>query len=216
MKTRGYKVGSILVQTVSLALICASAYLIIFAIAAKRGLKIAEDKCNNALIVTFYGSGIKLNAINVLIALFAICGVTSGNKMIMGIYTFVSLVFIFVNVAFLIYMSFIYKSQFNLTVGSEITKDVELSHSLNLYFGVSMRAEALEAIKMDMLEVLALSAKVQLSVILSSIFLIALVKYLNGIRLKKPDVKIPPITEMSKLGLNTSALDNRRIVSLAL
>lgn len=213
METKGYKMSRALIQLFSLFVIMINIGIIIYSLYYSYLIEI-ERLVMERYYVTYYDTGLYLLGFNILFGLFASCGITSKKKSIMAIYSHICKIYIFIGSILTAYLYFFYITTYGTSLSNSMVQLGPVNQLIAIKTGINNMQIAPIRVKTDMNRILNIFSGFQFIVIVLQIIQLFLISYAMSIKLTSISSVAPPITKISRLGLNTESLKKKRIVEV--
>jgi len=174
-----------------------------------------EREAAKSLIITYYDFALYLVFINLIMGLYASCGITSGKKIFMTIYIKLDILMLLINSATVLYMYFYYPETIGMCIGTRAGQSPAFNSKITTKTGITSTSMSVLEIKKEISSVIIHFVYSELIVIAASLLLLFSFMYVIRIRLSFPSPLInPPVIDCSRQGLNTASLKKRRVVDM--
>lgn len=173
-----------------------------------------ENRAASTFIITYYTMGLYSLLANIILGLFASCGGTSGNKMLMRLFIRISMVLTILFVLLTIYFKCFYLGFYGAALGAASGESYVFSRLITGRTGIQTQDKAILAVKDAMDYVIGWYTVCQIVSTVSWVVLAVLIKYTVSIELWAPDPKVPKLIHLSRQGMNTASLKSMRVIDV--
>lgn len=152
---------------------------------------------------------------NITLGMFASCGVNSKVRMYMKVYLFITFFYLFLFLACILYVKNHYLQKllekFNMKAGSNVSIRCLIETDLDCNMATKTCHTAMAAATNDLIRYFVLISTASLILhLLNFIF----IKVATNIRIEKPEIKLPKIVTITKAGMNTQSLRQKRVLDV--
>ena len=211
MRTTKYKALSRLSQVLCILGICAAVLALIHSLLYYYLIDVEENVTSDFLI-TFYSFGMAMLSGTVVIGLLGACSATSGNKVFMGFFNRVAVVSSIILGCFLGFFHFVYMA-FLRSAMQQFTTPNQIAMALPTRLQGRPYKTIVGLVQQDFEFVINVYVLCQSFAILMFLLTAIIVHYIKRIKLYEEQAM--PTIVVSKNGMNTAALAERKFVAVA-
>lgn len=215
MKTTAHKTLSAICQLLCLIYIITSIIIITLGYTNKIFPE-AESEVMKHSMITYYGFGIYTIAVNILIALLGGCVSSSGSKYLMGVFNKISFVMLLISICLTVYFNMFYKDIFVRKMAENQTSFNFLKILISNHYEVKNNIKVSLVINEHCTNIIKQFTANQVGFCVIVVIVSLIFKEMRNIRLYIKDEKIPKIKEVTRKGLNTNALSQRRVIDVVI
>ena len=212
-ETTSYRNCRVLIQLFTLIGILINLLVIAINIYNYKILKV-ESSLMSEYWITHTDIGLLFIGINLVVLIFANCGITSSYKTVMKIYCKISKWYSYLMTIFSIYFSTFYMIEFRSLAGSAIKSNSSISGLISaMFIGLPASVAINSTIKIFSF-VLYSTIFSNAITILINFLTIGIMKIALNSQLLIPPPELPEISLTNQVGMTTNSLKKKRIISL--
>lgn len=215
MKTARYQAIRAINQLLVVIILFSNTFVLVYAI-TDRYLWNIEVNAMDLKNITFYGIGLYTICVNLIIALFTGCGITSGRKFIMYVYNKLVVLSILINTFFCLFFKTLYLSSFSHELGMQTGRNASFANIVRTATNSISTDDAVIIVKSWMETSLWIYLSVQVTTIVANIIIYITTRMAMKIELVKEETPEPTYVAFSRLGLNTESLSTRKAVEVVI